>query len=196
MTVLNQVAQAVEKFDEGQLFTFSDIQLPTNQSYDLSKAVNKLIQRGAVRRLLKGVFYRPRETRFGPLRPSERQILDFVMPNKTSAQGYITGLRIYNQWGLTTQVSSQVVIATSNYRKPIKIGALTIKFVKGIAPETESDVEKLRMLDVLKNFKRIPDRDPTAFVKIITSRLKSFSTHDLTRLVELAEKYPPEPGPY
>lgn len=191
MTVMSKVKEKVGKFEEGQLFTYDDISLSNKDSYALSKALSRLVESGLIERLKKGVFYKPKKTKFGKLKPTEKQMLELILSNNINSNGYIAGPAIFNKFGLTTQVPNEIVIATSAPKKPEEIGKLKIRYVKGIAPKSESDIKKLQILEVLKNFKRIPDRNDELFVKIIKEKIKVLSNKDLDRLFELSKEYNP-----
>ena len=191
MTVMGKVREKVNQIDDGELFTYDDVELLHMDSYALSKALSRLVNNGTIERLRKGVFYKPRKTKFGKLKPTEKQILELVLSNKVDSSGYITGLVVYNNLGLTTQIPNEVEIATPNPKKAEKIGKLKIRYVKGIAPKLESDIEKLQILDTLKNFNRIPDRNDELFVKLLKEKIKNLSDEELSRLFDLSEKYNP-----
>ncbi|GJM36146.1 MAG: hypothetical protein DHS20C18_51470 [Saprospiraceae bacterium] len=191
MTVMSKIKERINQIEEGQLFTYDDVELLNKDSYALSKALSRLVNDGIIERLRKGVFYKPRKTKFGKLQPTEKQILELILSNKTSSNGYITGLIVYNNFGLTTQIPNEVEIATPNPKKAEKIGILKVRYVKGIAPKLESDIEKLQILDALKNFKRIPDRNDELFVKLLKRKISNLSDEDLSRLIDLSKKYSP-----
>ena len=191
MTVMSKVRDKVSQIDEGQLFTYDDVGLLNKDSYALSKALSRLVNNGTIERLRKGVFYRPKKTKFGELKPTEKQILELVLSKRVDSKGYITGLIVYNNLGLTTQIPNEVEIATPNPKKAEKIGKLKIRYIKGIAPKLKSDVEKLQILDTLKNFKRIPDRNDELFVKLLKRKIKNLSDEDLSRLIDLSNRYNP-----
>lgn len=191
MTVMSKVKEKVNQMDEGQLFTYDDVGLINKDSYALSKALSRLVNNGTIERLRKGIFYKPKKTKFGELKPTEKQILKLVLSDRIDSSGYITGLIVYNNLGLTPQIPNEVVIATPNPKKAEKIGKLKIRYVKGIVPKLESDIEKLQILDTLKNFKRIPDRNDELFVKLLKKKIGNYSDEDLSRLIDLSEKYNP-----
>lgn len=189
MTVMSEVKGKVSQIDEGELFTYDDVAALNKDSYALSKALSRLVNNGTIERLRKGVFYKPKKTKFGKLKPTEKQILDLILSDKIDSSGYITGIMVYNDFGLTTQISNEIEVATPNPKKAEKIGKLKIRYVKGIAPQKVGDIEKLQILDTLKNFKRIPDRNDELFIKILKSKIKGLSFKDLLRLIDLSQKY-------
>ena len=53
---------------------------------------------------------------------------------------YVTGTRLYNQIGLTTQVPTVVQVASQKKQVKTKIGALTIRPVKSYVEVTKLNV--------------------------------------------------------
>ena len=191
MTVISKVRKKIDTFDEGQLFTYNDIDLPANDSFAVSKALSKLVKSSSIERFKKGVFFKPKKTKFGRLQPSESQVIELVMSNTTNLNGYLTGLTIYNRLGLTSQISNQISIASSFPRKSKKIGSLKIVFVKGISPKSKADIELLQLLDAIKDFKKIPDRNDDTFIKILSNRIINYPRNRQIRILELSKKYTP-----
>ena len=191
MTVMSKVKERIDSLAEGQLFDYSEFDWSSNDSFAVSKALSRLVKRGSIERYRKGVFFKPQKVRFGKLQPNEGQVVKLVMSSTANLNGYLTGLTIYNKLGLTTQISNQIVIASSSYRKAKKIGVLKIVFVKGGTPESEADIELLQLLDAIKDFKKIPDRNDDTFVKIISNRIINYPRRKQARIVELSKGYAP-----
>lgn len=191
MTVMSKIKEKINGFDEGQLFTYDDIDLSSDSSFATSKSLSRLVKNGYIERFKKGVFFKPKKTRFGKLRPNESQIIDLIMSNAANSDGYLTGINIYNRLGLTTQISNEITIASSFPQKSKQIGSLKIVFVKGISPKSEEDIELLQLLDAIEDFKKIPDRNDDTFVKIISNHIVNYSKDIQSRILELSKKYKP-----
>ena len=72
--------------------------------------------------------------------------------------GYITGAYIYNKMGLTEQVATTITIATPNPVRRFRFKNLDVECVKAYCMDCsdESLVPYLRLLDAIKDMKRIP----------------------------------------
>lgn len=187
-TIAGQIQKQINNTKTGVLFTYHDFKFSQGKIEALSQTLSRLVKKGIIERLRKGVFYKPQKTKFGNIKPSETEILRSMIDPSNS---YVTGLNVFNNLGLTTQISNEVVIATPKPKKRQNIHGLKIKYVKGLKPEQENDIQKLQLLDALKNFKTIPDKDTQLFIKIIEKKLDNLARKDLKRLINLAKKYNP-----
>lgn len=123
-------AQVVEKFilkqPENKILTANKIygQLPEHFSEQaFYQTLTRLTQKGVLCHLTKGLYYRPRRSRFGVVPLGEQAIIDHYTEN---GQGMVIGYRLYCQYGLTTQISKNVEILSSALQENNK----TVRSVK------------------------------------------------------------------
>ena len=76
-------------------------------------------------------------------------------------------------------------------KKNSKIGKIKVKYAKGILPEKKVDIRKHQLLDIIKDFNRIPDRNDEVFVEIIKNEIETYDNPSIVKLVALAKKYNP-----
>ena len=74
--------------------------------------------------------------------------------------GYITGPQAFATMGLTSQISSYVVIVTGKYHRPLRRGDCYIRFLRQENPITKGNIELLRILDAIRMFREIPAVTP------------------------------------
>lgn len=190
MSLMKKVKLAIDKIPEGQIITYNDFKIYKNNPYALSKALGRLSDKGIIKRYKKGIYYKPKKTVFGEIGPSENAQINLFLKEK-AVNGYISGSTIYNEWGLTTQISNEIIIVTNKPKKGTNIGKITIKYSKGITPKNKKVVRKLQLLDIIKDFKKIPDRDDKIFVNVIKNELESYSNSEIKELAKIALKYNP-----
>ena len=58
--------------------------------------------------------------------------------------GYITGTNLFNRYGLTTQLSNVMEIATNTRKNPREYEGIKIKFIQNKAPITEENINLLK----------------------------------------------------
>jgi hypothetical protein len=75
--------------------------------------------------------------------------------NKQTA--YVTGTRLYNRLGLTTQVPNIIRVASLDRQIKGKAGNLVVRPAKSYVKVTSERVRYLEILDVMKDFNIIPD---------------------------------------
>lgn len=186
-----QIIAFIQKYEEGKLFTYNDLCLVSGQIPAVSKMLSRLVEKGEIRRLTKGVFYKPKRTKYGLLKPSEQEIIDLIIRKKLNSKGYVTGINVYNKIGLTTQVSNVITISTPISQSLTQIENLKISYRRGLAPSTPADIALLQLLDAITDFKKIPDRNDDVFAKIIQNKIMSYDSKTLKRLLALSLEYAP-----
>lgn len=105
--------------------------------------------------------------------------------------GYLTGYSIYNQLGLTTQVSNTIQIGQNYPRAAFQRERYTIAFITQKNIITKDNIALLQIPDAIRYIKKIPDARIEQSCRRFLSILKSFSEKDTKTIVRLALKYPP-----
>ena len=104
--------------------------------------------------------------------------------------GYITGAYIYNKMGLTEQVATTITIATPNPVRRFRFKNLDVECVMDCSDE--SLVPYLRLLDAIKDMKRIPGTTGQDIYNRVKSQyFNGYSLPELKKIVSLAKSYPP-----
>ncbi|MFZ4401471.1 MAG: DUF6088 family protein [Bacteroidales bacterium] len=191
MTVSGKVVKQINSIQEGTTFKYQQLDIKMDEYNAAAKAIERLIERQIIKRVSTGVFYKPKKTEFGELRPKEEEIIKPYLFVKNKRIAYITGTALYNQMGLTTQVPNTIKIASKGKRISIKTGNIQAKPVKSYIDVTNDNFYLLELLDVLKDFKIIPDLDKKMAIKYILNKLEALSDKDKLRLMKFAIQYPP-----
>ena len=155
------------------------------------KALSRLAQSGQLIRLEKGKYYKPRTTRFGPIRPSESEIIKALTQKGDKTTGYLTGNALYNRWGLTTQVPNTLTIARRTRLPEKELSGYKIKFTVRPFPFKEPDIPLMQLLDALTDIQKIPDSSPEKVVPILAEKISKLQPPQVSRMVKLALEYPP-----
>ena len=114
---------------------------------------------GKISKLSKGKYYKPEKTVFGNLQPNQYQVVKDLLEDDGKVIGYLTGLSIYNQLSLTTQVSNTIQIGKNEIRPAFKRDRYTISFIKQKNIITKDTISLLQLMDALRYIKKIPDYD-------------------------------------
>ncbi len=104
-------------------------------------------------------------------------------------RGYVTGLSLYNQLGLTTQVPRTITVSYNGGRQEKEFGTIRIKTVVTRIPVQEKDVKLLQYLDALKDIKKIMDSDINLSLEIMCRYISELSDREQARLLKLAKNY-------
>ena len=191
MKTTDYIAYIIDRFPKGFVFTYADFNSEVSQKQALIKALNRMVISGKIAKLSKGKYYKPETTPFGDLLPNQKQVVKDLLEEKGKINGYLTGYSIYNQLGLTTQVSNTIQIGKNEIRPSFKRDRYTIDFIKQKNNITKDNIPLLQILDAIRNIKKIPDTTITNSCIRFIAILRQLKEKDLLLIMRLANKYPP-----
>ena len=191
MKTTDYIAYIIDRFPKGFVFTYADFNSEVSQKQALIKALNRMVISGKIAKLSKGKYYKPETTPFGDLLPNQKQVVKDLLEEKGKINGYLTGYSIYNQLGLTTQVSNTIQIGKNEIRPSFKRDRYTIDFIKQKNNITKDNIPLLQILDAIRYIKKIPDTTITNSCIRFIAILRQLKETDLLLIMRLANKYPP-----
>ena len=91
MKVAEKIRQQIEKLSNETTFGYSDLGIAQEEYQTAAKALERLQQKGVIKKISKGVFYKPRMTIFGEISPSyDVQLRNYLFKDGKRI-AYITG---------------------------------------------------------------------------------------------------------
>ncbi len=141
------------------------------------KTLDRLEKNGDVIRLAKGLYYRPKITRFGTVPIGEEQIVNhFISHNR----GMMIGYRMYLKNGLTTQIGKRIELLSTVVRQQRRnIDHITISKIS--MELTPSAISTIETFEILQNHRRIEDLNTSAlaeylqhFSKVYTNKIADY----------------------
>lgn len=164
---------------------------PTLPEATLYRRLRSAVASSRLIKARKGVYYLPSETRFGPSTLSDEKILEKkYLSNGDEVYGYVTGLALENQLGISNQVPGTLEIVTnreSTSSRKIKpyAGYREITLRRPRTPVTADNSEVLQLLDLLTYI--CIDR----LAQDELMNLKKFASKvDRQKLIEYVKYYP------
>ncbi len=191
MKTSDYIALTIDRLPKGYVFTYTDFTTEVIQREAVIKALNRMVASGKIAKLSKGKYYKPENTPFGNLEPNQAQVVKDLLEENGKITGYLTGYSIYNQLGLTTQVSNTIQIGKNQVRTKFKRERYTIAFIKQKNTITKENIPFLQLLDAIRYIKNIPDSNIETSCKRFLAILKNFKDNEINTLVRLGLKYPP-----
>ena len=191
MRVTKNIQKQISKLADGTTFKYEQLAVEPKEFVAAAKAIERLIGRGVIKRVSTGVFYKPRKTAFGELKPIEDELLKSYLFEKGKRIAYITGTSLYNRLGLTTQIPRRKKIASRKKRITVSRGSVQATPAKSYVEVTDNNYYLLELLDALKDFKKIPDLDESSAIKILSKRLKELNLSETKSLIKYSLAYPP-----
>ena len=191
MKVAEKIEKRIKRMPDGTTFKYQQLSIAADEYSAAAKAIERLIGKKVIKRVSTGIFYKPKKTIFGELRPGETEIIKPYLFEQGKRIAYITGTALYNNLGLTTQVPKTIKVASRSKRISINAGSLKARPVKSYVDVTIDNYQLLEILDVLKDFVKIPDLDREMGIKFLLNKLKNLSEKDGARIIKYALQYPP-----
>lgn len=191
MKVSQKIERGIRRIVSGTTFTYGELELEPEEYPAATKAIERLLKKGLINRASTGVFYKPRQTVFGDLKPAEEELLRPYLFDEDKRVAYITGTALYNKMGLTTQVPKNIKVASRGTRIITRIGNIKVAPIKSYVEVTNENYKLLEILDVLKDFRIIPDLDKKMIIQFLLRKIKDLSDKKKAIMVRIALKYPP-----
>jgi hypothetical protein len=191
MVIEVSIKRTLANTAEGVVLTIADFEIEKQYQQALIASLNRRIKKGELCRLSKGKYYKPKNTIFGNLPPSSDEIIKDLLQKGERITGYITGTRAFAQMGLTTQISSSILVGTNKYRRPVERKGNKISFLLQANNITEEKIPLLRILDAIRMIKEMPATSPDECIKRLCKLIQALPDCDKTELVNLAMSYRP-----
>lgn len=191
MALATQIRNRIKELPESKTFRYDDLRIAKTDYTTAAKVLERLQKEGLIKKVSKGVFYKPEQSVFGELKPDYNELLSPYLFENGKRVAYVTGTSLYNRLGLTTQIAFRISIASRGKRININRETLKADAVKSYAEVTESNYEILGLLDAFKDIKRIPDCSVARAVRRLSAILKDLGEKQIESLLSYSFVYPP-----
>jgi hypothetical protein len=171
------------------VFTYADFITEVNGKEAVIKALNRMVNSGKIAKLSKGKFYKPEITPFGQLQPNQEQVVKDLLSEDGKITGYLTGYSIFNQLGLTTQISNTIQIGKNQIRPNFKRERYTISFITQKNTITKENVPLLQILDTIRLIRKVPDATIESSCKRLLVIINNLPIKEKNTIVRLALRY-------
>ena len=164
------IESEIEKEPENKLLEASSMyekKFGTVPEMSYYKTLERMSKQGQLIHLTKGVYYRPKRSRFGVVPINENDIINHYAGN---GKGLVIGYRLFNRKGITTQISKRVEVLSSSVSEREKnIGNVTVKNCN-IKINSET-IPVIETLEILQNYSNIEDANNSSLIR----HMKEFS---------------------
>ena len=90
MNVALEVRNRINSFDSGILIKYSDLTDITENVLALSKALSRMVKENKLEKIEKGVFYKPKKSKFGRISPSINEVIKKEIEKNGEMVGFET----------------------------------------------------------------------------------------------------------
>jgi len=192
MKVTDKILTKINRIDTGDIFGYDALGITSEDVIAASKALSRLVDKGVIKRAKKGLYYKPKVTAFGEVKPREEALLSTYLYDNKKQVAYITGTRLYNRLGLTTQVPASIRIASSDKQVKGKVGNIIVKPAKSYVKVTNDNIPYLELLDVIKDLNSIPDLRKDDGLSYLKKEISNYDATERKKLVSYGVSYPPK----
>lgn len=185
-----QIVELVSSSPRGTLFFPKDFE-DTGSSEAVRKALQRLENKGGIRRVSHGIYVLPKESSYiGEVMPSAEEVAEAIA-KRDKIRIIPTGVYALHALGLSTQIPLKLVFLTDGAARTIKVGKRTIK-LKKTTPKNLMAKGKISSL-VIQALReigkdRIQEEALKRIVKLSETEDKSHLTHDIKLAPEWIKK--------
>ena len=154
----------IEKLSEQELFIASKLyreklsEKITEAAY--YKTLERMCENGQLSKLSKGIYCKPKTSKYGLIMPSEKDIVRAFTENNSGA---VVGYAMYNSLHLTTQVPKSIEVYSSTIDSETRsIGNIYLK--KYNLEYSKSVRNAIYFMEVLKHYYEIQDLNHSSFI--------------------------------
>ena len=171
----NKLTTALEEMPELQVFEASKLynQIFNHEMNEAAyyKALERLTKEGCLAKISKGLYCRPKKTRYGMVLPSEQSIVsEYIKGNS----GVVVGYSLYNALNLSTQIAKNINIYSNAISQRIKtVGNIQIE--RSSLEFNEEIRRAVEFLEVLSNFYAIQDLNYNSFIRYCSQYVKMYN---------------------
>ncbi len=153
----------------------------------VAQALSRLQRSGALQRLSKGVYYRPRKTALGVSRPNPATIQNLASQHRSV---FPSGVAAANLLGFTTQTPRRGEVATSGLSLPRKlIGSDTVVHTRRPAAWRDLSYFDAALLDFLRRGGTLSELSPEQTRQRVLKLMEEKGRFE--RLLKVAQTEPP-----
>lgn len=126
MSTAKEIRNHVETIKRGEPFTTKEL-LKLAPRTSIDKTLTRLVNKGIIKRITRGVFVRPKNSKYIPnVMPSASKVVEAIARN-TGETVQVHGATAVNHFKLSTQVPAIPTFITSGPTREFRMGKLKIK---------------------------------------------------------------------
>lgn len=144
------------------------------------KTMERLSKSGELVHLTKGIYYRPKKSRFGLVPLSDNDIVRYYTKE---GKGIVVGYKMYNHYGITTQIGKGTRVYSCTLPGVQKnIGTVSVNRIYcEINFET---IPVIETLEILQNYSKIEDLNKKALIAYMEKFAEKYSNNAVEYVLE------------
>lgn len=191
MNVAHVVKERIEQYQDSEPILVEEILKDLDHNKDTAYvALNRLAGEGIIENYAKGVYYKPKKSRFGTIGLDKRKLIEKkYLKRDNTVIGYVTGPQVWNEWGMTAQIPNRIWIAQNVRQKKVDQD-LNVLVIKAKGDIKDKNIKALQFLDIIDQIHLIQDTDKENVAKrLISVYREKFEVYDRIATFEEVKKY-------
>ena len=180
----------LEEYGENEPIFLNDLSIEGMSENEVRQSVKRLNNSGFLKRYDKGIYYIPKQSSVlnqSYLNPNV-VIMRKYIENQGEVFGFITGISLANQLGITSQVPAVLDIVTNKEAtngRNVQVGTQKVRIRKPIISISKNNVAFLQFIDLLNNVEKYTELDDCQTRSILIAYLRHLKLSK-NQLYELA----------
>ncbi len=162
----------------GRVYRRSDLEF---HSTAIDRQLGELTKAGVLKRLRQGLYYAPKESKFGSVPPEDKELVEGFLKDRNFL---LLSPNAYNSLGLgTTQLYNSTWVYNHKRRGEFKLNGKNFQFKMKSSFPKNLNVEYL-VVDMLNNLHELAE-DPTSIVTAFQRKIQSYNASTLINMAQL-----------
>ena len=145
----------IDKYGYNEPIYLSDVQYGNYSRPWIAKEFKKMVDKGEIKRFDTGIYYFPQKLFFGDSFLDSRKVVERrFLRNGNEIYGYVAGISLLNQVGLSTQVPNLIELVTNKEAtrvRDIRIGNQRVRVRRSRTKITKENAKALQFLDLMNS---------------------------------------------
>lgn len=191
MNIAHVVKKRIDYYQETEPILVEDIVKGLDNYKDtVYVALSRLAGEGIIKSYTKGIYYKPKKSRFGTIGLDKRKLIEKkYLKRDNTLLGYVTGPQLWNEWGMTTQMPNRVWIAQNVRQKKVDKD-LNVMVIKAKGDIKDKNIRALQFLDIIDQIDLIQDTNKEKTTKrLIEIFNEKLEVYDRIATLEEVKKY-------
>jgi hypothetical protein len=162
----------------GRVYRRSDLEF---HSTAIDRQLGELTKAGVLKRLRQGLYYAPKESKFGSVPPEDKELVEGFLKDRNFL---LFSPNAFNSLGLgTTQLYNSTWVYNHKRRGEFKLNGKNFQFKMKSSFPKNLNVEFL-VVDMLNNLHELAE-DPTSIVTAFQRKIQSYNASTLINMAQL-----------
>lgn len=190
MDIATKVRNYVDSCKEREPIFVRNIKVDDYRKNARNIAFHRLEKENVIKKYTKGVYYKPKITKFGELGIDIQQLIlkQYIKEDK-QVNGYLTGPILWNTWNITTQVPNKTWVATNLINRTTEKEHLKVKLIKPKTVINNDNYQLLQLLDIIEQIYQIQDINWDNYIQVLNNKIEKLSIEELKYIINLTKYY-------